>query len=69
MYLLVSIAIGIYAARRVHGSTDYVLAGRSLPIYIATATVFATWFGSETVLGTSSTFLSDGLSGIVSDPF
>jgi len=69
MYLLASIAIGIYAARRVHGSTDYVLAWRSLPIYIATATVFATWFGSETVLWTSSTFLSDGLSGIVSDPF
>ena len=69
LYLLVSIAIGLYAARRVHSSQDYVVAGRSLPLYITTATVFATWFGSETVLGTSSTFIQEGLHGIVADPF
>jgi Na+/proline symporter len=33
------------------------------------ATVFATWFGAETVLAVSSTFLKDGLSGVVADPF
>jgi len=69
LYLLLSIAVGLYAARRVHNSTDYVVAGRSLPLYITTATVFATWFGSETVLGTSSTFITDGMHGIVADPF
>jgi len=69
LYLLLSIAVGLYAARRVHSSSDYVVAGRSLPIHITTATVFATWFGSETVLGTSSTFITDGLGGIVADPF
>jgi solute:Na+ symporter, SSS family len=69
LYLIVSIGIGLYAARMVHGSKDYVVAGRSLPLYIVTATVFATWFGSETVLGISSTFLDEGLGGIVSDPF
>lgn len=69
LYLLLSIAIGLYAARKVKNSTDYVVAGRSLPLHITTSTVFATWFGSETVLGTSSTFITDGLGGIVSDPF
>lgn len=69
LYLLASIMIGIYAATRVKNSRDYVVAGRSLPIYIVTATVFATWFGSETVLGISSTFLTDGMQGIVADPF
>ena len=34
-----------------------------------TATVFATWFGAETVLGVSATFARDGLGGIVADPF
>jgi Na+/proline symporter len=33
------------------------------------ATVFATWFGAETVLAVSSTFLSEGLNGVVADPF
>jgi SSS family solute:Na+ symporter len=69
LYLMLTIAIGLYAARRVHNSRDYVVAGRSLPLYITTATVFATWFGSETVLGTSSTFLEEGLLGIAADPF
>ena len=69
VYLLLSILIGVYAATRVKSSRDYVVAGRHLPLYIVTATVFATWFGSETVLGISATFLQDGLHGIVSDPF
>ncbi len=69
LYLLVTIAIGLLAARKVHSSSDYIVAGRSLPIYVTIATVFATWFGSETVLGTSSTFLTDGIGGIISDPF
>jgi len=75
LYLLISISIsisigiGLYAATRVHSAKDYVVAGRSLPLYIVIATVFATWFGSETVLGTSATFLQNGLKGIFVDPF
>jgi SSS family transporter len=51
------------------GSSDYVVAGRSLPVYITIATVFATWFGSETVLGIPATFIEDGIGGVISDPF
>jgi SSS family transporter len=69
LYLVVTIAIGLYAATRVRNSKDYVVAGRSLPLYITIATVFATWFGSETVLGISGTFLEENLRGIVADPF
>lgn len=68
-YMLVSIAIGLYAARRVRSSADYVVAGRSLPLYITIATVFATWFGSETVLGIPATFIEEGIGGVISDPF
>ena len=69
VYLSASIAVGLWAAQRVHNSRDYLLAGRSLPLYITTATVFATWFGAETVLSVSATFAKDGLGGIVADPF
>jgi solute:Na+ symporter, SSS family len=68
-YLLVTIAIGLVAARRVHGSKDFLVAGRSLPLYMNVATVFATWFGAETVLSVSATFAKDGLNGIPGDPF
>jgi SSS family solute:Na+ symporter len=68
-YLAVTIAIGLFAARRVKGSKDYLVAGRSLPLYMNVATVFATWFGAETVLSVSATFAKDGLNGIPGDPF
>ncbi len=68
-YLAVTIAIGLVAARRVHTAKDYVVAGRSLPLYMNVATVFATWFGAETVLSVSATFAKDGLGGIPGDPF
>ena len=69
LYWLISVGIGLYAARYVKNSRDYAVAGRSLPIYVVTATVFATWFGSETVLGIPASFLKDGLNGVVADPF
>ncbi|HEV3008182.1 MAG TPA: sodium:solute symporter family protein [Burkholderiales bacterium] len=69
LYLVVTVAIGLWAARRVHNSKDYVVAGRSVPLFMSMALVFATWFGAETVLGVSATFLKDGMRGIVADPF
>ena len=69
LYLLVTIGIGLWAAKRVHNSKDYLVAGRSLPLYMSAATVFATWFGAETVLSVSATFTRDGLGGVIADPF
>ena len=69
LYLALSIGIGLYAATRVHNTKDYAVAGRSLPFYVVVATVFATWFGSETVLGIPARFVADGLSGVLEDPF
>jgi len=69
LYLLVSVGIGLVAARRVRTSKDFAVAGRHLPLPVVTATVFATWFGAETVFGISSTFVSEGLGGVVADPF
>ncbi len=69
LYLLVSVGIGLFAATRVRNSKDFAVAGRSLPLPLVTATVFATWFGAEAVLGISATFAKEGLRGVVADPF
>ncbi len=69
VYWVISIGIGLWAAMRVKNTADFAAAGHSLPMYIVTATVFATWFGSETVLGVPATFLKEGMGGIISDPF
>lgn len=69
LYLVISVAIGLYAATRVHNTADYAVAGRSLPLAVVIATTFATWFGAETVLGVSARFVSGGLGSVVEDPF
>ena len=69
VYLLISVSIGLLAATRVHNTKDFAIAGRSLPVPIVMATVFATWFGAEAVMGISATFAKEGLRGVVADPF
>ena len=69
IYWIISVGIGLWAALRVKNTADFAAAGHSLPLPIVTATVFATWFGSETVLGIPATFLKEGMGGIVADPF
>lgn len=69
LYWVLSIGIGLYASTKVHTAKDFAIAGRHLPIHIVIATVFATWFGSEAVLGIPAVFLKEGLHGVVADPF
>lgn len=69
LYLIASVAIGLFAATRVRNTADYAVAGRSLALPVVIATTFATWFGSETVLGVSARFVTEGLGGVVEDPF
>lgn len=69
LYLLCTVGIGLYAATRVKSTTDYALAGRSLPLVMVITATFATWFGSESVLGTPGQFITHGLEGIVEEPF
>ncbi|HRP68901.1 MAG TPA: sodium:solute symporter family protein [Turneriella sp.] len=68
-YLGLTLAVGFLAARRVKSSTDFALAGRNLSFFMASSTVFATWFGSETILGSSAEFAKHGFSGVVEEPF
>ena len=69
VYLLITIAIGLLAAKKVHNSADFAIAGRNLPLAMIVTTTFATWFGSETVLGIPAKFVNGGLQGVVEDPF
>jgi SSS family solute:Na+ symporter len=69
LYLLITVAIGLVAASRVKNTADFAVAGRSLPLIMVITTTFATWFGSETVLGVPAKFIEGGLQKTVEDPF
>ena len=68
-YLFVTIGIGLWAAQRVKNTADFAIAGRHLPMYMIITTTFATWFGSEIVLGVPAKFIEGGLKAVVEDPF
>jgi solute:Na+ symporter, SSS family len=68
-YLLLTLGIAWWASKKVKNTRDFVMAGRSLPLFIASAAVFATWFGSETIMGAPAQFDQYGVLGIIEDPF
>lgn len=67
-YMGVMIGIGYLGSRRVHNSDDFLVAGRSLPAPLVTATLFATWFGAGSCMGAAGTVYEQGILGVISDP-
>ena len=68
-YVVLQLAIAAFVARYNRSETDYVLAGRKLGIVLTTLSLFATWFGAETVMASSGAIAREGLSGGRADPF
>ncbi|MGK2962640.1 MAG: sodium:solute symporter family protein [Gemmatimonadaceae bacterium] len=68
-YLVLQFGIGAYVSRRIRTESDYLLAGRQLGYGLATFTIFATWFGAETTVGSAGAVYDSGLAGATSDPF
>ncbi|MRD46237.1 sodium:solute symporter family protein [Caenimonas koreensis] len=69
LYLLGTLAIGVWAGTRIKNTTDFAIAGRRLPLIMVVTTTFATWFGAETVMGIPAKFVQSGLNAVVEDPF
>jgi SSS family solute:Na+ symporter len=69
IYLLGTLALGVWAGTRIKNTSDFAIAGRSLPLIMVITTTFATWFGAETVMGIPAKFVQSGLGAVVEDPF
>nr|VFK79015.1 MAG: transporter, SSS family [Candidatus Kentron sp. SD] len=68
-YLALQLGIGVWASRRIHGEADYLFAGRRLGLLLVTFSLFSTWFGAETVMGSAAAIAEQGLAGGRADPF
>jgi Na+/proline symporter len=68
LYVLAQLAIGLWVARRVRDDDDYLLAGRTLGTGLALFSLFATWFGAESCIGTAGAVYAGGLGGGRADP-
>lgn len=69
IYLSVQIFVGYLVSKRIKTEGDFFLAGRNLPAWMVSMSLFATWFGAETCIGSSAAVYNEGLSGSRADPF
>jgi Na+/proline symporter len=68
-YMALQLAIGVWISRRIVSESDYLLAGRKLGFGLATFSIFATWFGAETIVGSAGRAYREGVSLGSAEPF
>jgi len=66
--VVVLFGVGFWARGRIASSEDYLVAGRRLGVPLASATLFATWFGAGTLLVASDEVRAEGLRAAALDP-
>ena len=69
VYLILMIIIGIYSAKSSGTADDFIVSGRRMPIWLCSTTLIATWFGAGPMMGAAGASYTDGLIGVIADPF
>lgn len=69
IYMLVMVGIGWWSSRKIKDSTDYIVAGRRLPLFFTIGTLFATWFCAGTLMGATAQAYLFGNQGVIFDPW
>lgn len=67
-YILIQLGIAVWASRRIGDDADYLVAGRRLGVWTLGISLFATWFGGETVMGASAAIAGEGIAGARAEP-
>lgn len=69
LYIVLTIAIGFWASKRIKTATDFTLAGKNLNASFVGVTIFATWFGSSNIMGDPTHFIERGVAAFVTNIF
>ena len=68
IYMVVMLVVGFYASKKTHTVTEFIVAGRGLPVWLCSTTIVATWFGGGTMMGSAGAAYDDGMLGVIADP-
>ena len=68
VYLAAMLGLGFWAKGRVRDATDFLVAGRRLPLSLAWMTLLATWFGAGTMLTAADAVSREGVRKAALDP-
>jgi Na+/proline symporter len=69
LYVAVQLAVGVAVSRRIRTEQSYLLANRSLGYGLAGFSIFATWLGAETCIGSAGEIYENGLGATTVEPF
>ncbi len=69
IYLAMMLVIGAIASKKSNSSANFIVAGRTMPVWVCSATLIATWFGGGTMMGAAGASYERGLIGVIADPF
>ncbi len=69
IYMLAMLGIGIWSAKQIRNTTDYIVAGRRLGMFYSVGTLFATWFCAGTLMGSTAQAYLFGNQGAIFDPW
>ncbi len=61
LYLVVTLAVGIFAGRNVKNMKDFSVSAKIFPTSVLVSTIFATWMGGDDLIGVSERIYSVGL--------
>lgn len=61
VYTLLVLGTGGYLAKRIRTFSDYLVAGRTLPLPITLGTIWTTYVGGTTIVGWTGAFYTFGL--------
>lgn len=68
-YMMGMLGIGLWSSKKIKGLADFFVAGRRIGFWFSMAALFSVWFGACSSVGTAGTVYSQGLRGVISDPF
>ena len=69
VYFVILLGIGVWSGKQIKDMKDFLVAGRRLPLWMATGTLIATWFGAGSSMGVCATVYSSGIGSVLADPF
>ena len=64
IYVLMLLGVSVYKSREIRTDEDFMVAGRSVPVYLLVATLVCTWIGSGSLFGSAGLTFRTGISAL-----
>jgi len=68
IYMIGMLVIGFVCTKKINSLDDFIVAGRRLTFWVATATMVATQFGAGSCMGVAATVYGSGVRDVIADP-